>query len=61
MPLLSGHRIDPALEALARAVYTLFPQCVRCGRIVERFEDADVRVFANRVVHRGECPPASAE
>jgi uncharacterized protein (DUF58 family) len=47
---------DPALEALARAVHTLFPQCVRCGRSVEEFRDADVRVFANRVVHRGECP-----
>lgn len=57
MPL-SGRPDDPRLEQLARDTFALFPQCHRCGRRIERFEDADVRVHVQRVVHRGACPPA---
>ncbi len=56
MPL-SGRRGDPVLEQIARDTFALFPQCHRCGQRVERFEDADVRVHVQRVVHRGACPP----
>lgn len=55
MPL-SGRPDDPRLDQLARDTFALFPQCHRCGQRVERFEDADVRVHVQRVVHRGECP-----
>jgi hypothetical protein len=34
----------------------MFPQCHRCGQTIERFEQADVRVHVQRVVHRGHCP-----
>lgn len=46
------------LDALAREVYELFPRCVRCGARVERYEEAEVRIFGRRVTHRGECPGA---
>jgi hypothetical protein len=40
----------------------MFPNCHRCGQTIARFEDADVRVHAQRVVHRGSCPsPPSVE
>jgi hypothetical protein len=55
MPL-STHYNDPILVEIARAVFALFPSCVRCGRRIERFEDADLLVHSNRVVHRGYCP-----
>lgn len=55
MPLSSRHR-DPILEQIARDTWTLFPQCHLCGQLIERFEDADIRVHVQRVVHRGECP-----
>lgn len=59
---LSGRADDPKLEQLARDVFAMFPQCHRCGQTVERFEDADVRVHVQRVVHRGRCPaPSSVE
>ncbi|MDB4882302.1 MAG: hypothetical protein JWL95_1068 [Gemmatimonadetes bacterium] len=59
---LSGRPNDPKLDQLARDVFAMFPQCHRCGRTVERFEDADVRVLVQRVVHRGHCPaPALVE
>lgn len=58
MPL-SGRHDDPMLEQLARDVFAMFPQCQRCGQTVNRFEDADVRVHVQRVVHRGTCPPPS--
>jgi len=35
----------------------MFPNCHRCGQVIARFEDADVRVHAQRVVHSGPCPP----
>ena len=54
--VLSGRSDDPKLEQLARDVFAMFPQCHRCGQTIERFEDADVRVHVQRVVHRNECP-----
>ena len=54
---LSGRANDPKLEQLARDVFAMFPQCHRCGQTIARFEDADVRVHVQRVVHRGHCPP----
>ena len=61
MPL-SGRADDPKLEQLARDVFAMFPQCHRCGQTIERFEDADVRVHVQRVVHREHCPaPPSVE
>jgi hypothetical protein len=59
---LSGRANDPKLEQLARDVFAMFPQCHRCGQTIARFEDADVRVLVQRVVHRGRCPaPPSVE
>ncbi len=55
MPI-SAHHKDPVLDTLARGVYTLFPRCVRCGWLIERFEEADVQILKNRVVHRDGCP-----
>ena len=60
--VLSGRSDDPMLEQLARDVFAMFPQCHRCGQAIERFEDADVRVHVQRVVHRRPCPsPPSVE
>ena len=56
MPL-SGRSNDPRLDEVARSTFALFPHCHRCGEPVESFEDADVRVHVQRIVHRGECPP----
>jgi hypothetical protein len=56
MPL-SGRHDDPILEQIARDTFALFPHCHLCGQQIERFEDADVRVHVQRVVHRGACPP----
>jgi hypothetical protein len=55
MPLAT-HYDDPILEEIARAVFALFPACVRCGRKIDQFEDADLLVHSNRVVHGGRCP-----
>ena len=55
--VLSGRHDDPKLEQLARDVFAMFPNCHRCGQIIARFEDADIRVHMQRVVHRGQCPP----
>ena len=61
MPL-SGRHDDPILDQIARDTFALFPHCRRCGRVIERFEDADVRVHVLRIVHRGTCPgPALIE
>ena len=56
MPL-SGRSDDPKLEQMARDVFAMFPQCHRCGQTIASFEDADVRVHVQRVVHRAACPP----
>lgn len=48
------------LDALAREVFALFPRCVRCGERIERYEEADVRIFGRRVTHRDRCPAAPA-
>ena len=55
MPL-SGRPDDPVLEQIARDAFALFPHCHRCGQVIARFEDADVRVHVQRVIHRGPCP-----
>jgi hypothetical protein len=61
MPL-SGRHGDPILDQIARDTFALFPHCHRCGQLIEKFEDADVRVHSLRVVHRGGCPgPALVE
>lgn len=49
---------DPAVEEMARSIYTMFPRCMRCGEPIDRYEDADVRVLSHRVVHRGACAGA---
>jgi len=46
---------DPAIDELARSIYAMFPRCMRCGELIPRFEDADVRILSHRVVHRAEC------
>lgn len=51
-----AHRGDPVLAEIARTIHELFPQCLRCGRIIVRPDDADVRIFRNRLVHRDRCP-----
>ena len=56
---LSGRPDDPILEQIARDIFALFPHCHRCGQMIARFEDADVRILVQRVVHRGACPPAA--
>jgi hypothetical protein len=58
MPLFSRHG-DPMLDQIARDTFALFPNCHRCGQRVARFEEADVRVLVQRIVHRGPCPVAT--
>ena len=48
----------PAVDEMARAIYALFPRCMRCGEPIARYEDADVRILSHRVVHRGACAEA---
>jgi hypothetical protein len=55
MPPLFARLGDPYVATVARAIHIMFPRCLRCGRIVERYEDADVLVLRGRVVHRGRC------
>lgn len=52
---IAARYADPAVEELARSIYTMFPRCMKCGELIARFEDADVRVLTNRVVHRAQC------
>jgi hypothetical protein len=59
MPI-SGRHDDPILEQFARDTFALFPICRRCGQRISRFEEADVRVHSQRVVHRMACPPLDA-
>jgi hypothetical protein len=67
---IAARRDDPAVEEMARSIFALFPRCVRCGELIARYEDADVRILSHRVVHRGACveadqrdatPPATPE
>jgi hypothetical protein len=46
---------DPAVDEMARSIYTMFPRCMRCGAAIARYEDADVRILSHRVVHKGKC------
>jgi hypothetical protein len=46
---------DPILETIARSIHTFFPRCVKCGEPIESFDDADIRILTNRVVHRAQC------
>jgi hypothetical protein len=46
---------DPILETIARSIHLFFPRCVRCGEPIESFDDADIRILSNRVVHRAQC------
>jgi hypothetical protein len=59
--LLAAHDDDPLLDELARAVFEMFPECIRCGRRIERVEDADVRLLRNRLVHRVACSASRDE
>jgi len=47
---------DPILDTIARSIHTFFPRCIKCGQPIEQFEDADVRILTNRIVHRKACP-----
>jgi hypothetical protein len=55
---IAARRDDPAVEELARSIYTMFPRCMRCGEAIACYEDADVRVLSHRVVHKGACADA---
>lgn len=55
---IAARRDDPAVEEMARAIYTLFPKCMRCGEAIASYEDADVRILSHRVVHKGVCATA---
>lgn len=48
---------DPDIEEMARAIFALFPRCMRCGELIAAYEEADVRVLTHRVVHKKECSP----
>lgn len=52
---IAARHDDPAVEEMARSIYSMFPRCMRCGEVIERYEDADVRILSHRVVHRGRC------
>jgi len=56
--LVVAHHDDPVLAEIARTVHDLFPHCVRCGARIASVDEADVRLFRNRLVHRGGCPAA---
>jgi hypothetical protein len=58
MPI-SGRYNDPVVAQLARDMFALFPHCHRCGERIERFEDADIRILVQRVVHRDACPDSA--
>ena len=52
---IAARRDDPAVDDVARSIFALFPRCMRCGELIARFEDADVRILSHRVVHKGKC------
>ena len=55
---IAARHDDPVLDEIARSVFSLFPRCMRCGLEIPRYEDADVRILTNRVVHRDRCAAA---
>ena len=57
---IAGRPDDPAIEEMARSIYTMFPRCMRCGEPIARYEDADVRILSHRVVHRLRCAEEDA-
>lgn len=57
---IAGRPDDPAIEEMARSIYTMFPRCMRCGEPIARYEDADVRILSHRVVHRPRCADEEA-
>ena len=57
---IAARRDDPAVEDLARSIYTMFPRCMKCGQVIARYEDADVRILTQRVVHREDCAREAA-
>lgn len=52
---LASRPNDPAVEELARAIYAMFPRCMRCGELIASYEEADIRILTQRVVHREPC------
>ena len=52
---------DPILDTIARSIFAFFPRCRKCGQPIMRFEDADVRILTQRVVHRYSCPGAASK
>jgi hypothetical protein len=57
---IAARHDDPAVEEMARSIFTMFPRCMRCGELIARYEDADVRVVTHRVVHRVSCGAAAS-
>lgn len=55
---IAARHDDPAIDEMARSIYTMFPKCMRCGETIARYEDADVRILTHRVVHKGKCAAA---
>lgn len=55
---IAARYTDPAVEEMARSIFAMFPRCMRCGELIARYEDADVRILSHRVVHRGKCAAA---
>jgi hypothetical protein len=54
---IAARRDDPAVDEMARSIFTMFPRCMRCGEPIASYEEADVRVLTHRVVHRERCRP----
>jgi hypothetical protein len=52
---------DPEVEQLARQIFAMFPKCMKCGQLIEAFEDADIRVLSHRVVHKTSCTEAKPQ
>ena len=52
---------DPILDTIARSIFAFFPRCRECGEPITRFEDADVRILTQRVVHRDRCPAVASK
>jgi hypothetical protein len=55
---IAARHDDPNVDELARSIYALFPRCMRCGEPIDRYEEADIRILSNRIVHRGRCAEA---